>query len=409
MNYKLDYYAILEISHSASEEVIRSAYKALAKKYHPDTNSGDPYARIRMIKINEAYEILSSPSLKRDYDMHWEMSHSSVGMQQNAYQNFSTENNSAPKSQANSATDHSQQNNSATGHTANSASYSSHPNNNYQYTQYARNAYDAVHNPVYNNQNSNNNNDNRQQKNDKLRLLWSGLIGIFVGFVVLIIIYTIYAATVQGMSVAQPVIGIVAVIIGAWGVVFWLKNGNRQKEGAFFLAILGMIIFCLIGFFLIFEYYSYLFERQTNTNSDVSIYVSSENAEETSVLYLLNEVQSDATPEGIVSIFGSGYKVNPYADDKHYTIVYENPSYTLKNIELDQIAIKFNKKGTKLLEIICYKKVGGEVAYYQLFNYLKDEFLGYPKSTSNDFSRIADWNGYHLEVSEVATWFNRVF
>ena len=72
MDYKKNYYAILEISRSASDEVIRSAYKALAKKYHPDTNKADPTAGVRMTEINEAYEILSNPSLRRDYDLHWE-------------------------------------------------------------------------------------------------------------------------------------------------------------------------------------------------------------------------------------------------------------------------------------------------------------------------------------------------
>ena len=75
MNYQKDYYAILERSHGASDEVIRGAYRALAKKYHPDRNRNDPSAASRMSEINEAYEVLTSPSLKRQYDQRWEEAH----------------------------------------------------------------------------------------------------------------------------------------------------------------------------------------------------------------------------------------------------------------------------------------------------------------------------------------------
>lgn len=65
----VNYYDILEISESASAEVIQSAYRALAKKYHPDTYKGDPlYADSRMQAINEAYETLSNSAKRSLYD-----------------------------------------------------------------------------------------------------------------------------------------------------------------------------------------------------------------------------------------------------------------------------------------------------------------------------------------------------
>ncbi|HHT17545.1 MAG TPA: DnaJ domain-containing protein [Papillibacter sp.] len=62
-----DYYRILQVHYLAEPEVIESAYKRLAKKYHPDVSSaGD--AETRMKKINEAYEILRDAKKRRDYD-----------------------------------------------------------------------------------------------------------------------------------------------------------------------------------------------------------------------------------------------------------------------------------------------------------------------------------------------------
>lgn len=65
----MTYYDTLELNENASIEVIKMAYKALAKKYHPDTFKGNiENANRRMAEINEAYEILSDPLKKAEYD-----------------------------------------------------------------------------------------------------------------------------------------------------------------------------------------------------------------------------------------------------------------------------------------------------------------------------------------------------
>ena len=65
----MTYYEELEVLPTASPEVIRMAYKALAKKYHPDIYEGDTvFAEEKMKKINEAYCVLSSPVLRQEYD-----------------------------------------------------------------------------------------------------------------------------------------------------------------------------------------------------------------------------------------------------------------------------------------------------------------------------------------------------
>lgn len=66
---ELNYYEILEIKENASAEVIKAAYKALAKKYHPDTRSKSNYdSQKTMADINEAYEVLSDENKRREYD-----------------------------------------------------------------------------------------------------------------------------------------------------------------------------------------------------------------------------------------------------------------------------------------------------------------------------------------------------
>src|SRR2546430_9477087 len=62
-----DYYQILSVSRTASEKEIKSAYRRLARLYHPDVNK-DPKATDRFKQINEAYEVLSDPKKRSKYD-----------------------------------------------------------------------------------------------------------------------------------------------------------------------------------------------------------------------------------------------------------------------------------------------------------------------------------------------------
>ncbi len=63
-----DYYAILGIDKNASADEIKSAYRKMAKKYHPDLNKDNPDAQEKFKEVNEAYEVLSDPQKKSNYD-----------------------------------------------------------------------------------------------------------------------------------------------------------------------------------------------------------------------------------------------------------------------------------------------------------------------------------------------------
>jgi Ca-activated chloride channel family protein len=69
MEVDKDYYGILGIPQTATDEEIRQAHRTLARRYHPDT-SEDPEASIRFEEVQEAYEILGNPTQRQKYD-HW--------------------------------------------------------------------------------------------------------------------------------------------------------------------------------------------------------------------------------------------------------------------------------------------------------------------------------------------------
>lgn len=65
---KRDYYEVLSVDRGANEETVKSAYRKLALKYHPDRNPGNKEAEEKFKEATEAYEVLKDPQKRRAYD-----------------------------------------------------------------------------------------------------------------------------------------------------------------------------------------------------------------------------------------------------------------------------------------------------------------------------------------------------
>ena len=68
MEKKRDYYEVLGVDRNADVNAIKKAYRKLAKKYHPDTNAGNPKAEEMFKEVTEAYNVLSDDKKRKLYD-----------------------------------------------------------------------------------------------------------------------------------------------------------------------------------------------------------------------------------------------------------------------------------------------------------------------------------------------------
>ncbi len=63
-----DYYEVLGVSRKATEQELKSAYRKLARQYHPDRNPGDKEAEAKFKEVQQAYDVLSDPKKRQQYD-----------------------------------------------------------------------------------------------------------------------------------------------------------------------------------------------------------------------------------------------------------------------------------------------------------------------------------------------------
>ena len=85
---KRDYYEVLGVDKNADDAALKKAYRALAKKYHPDMNPGDKVAEQKFKEATDAYNILSDPEKRKLYDQYGHAAFDGTGAESEFYKNY---------------------------------------------------------------------------------------------------------------------------------------------------------------------------------------------------------------------------------------------------------------------------------------------------------------------------------
>ena len=84
-NYADNYYSTLGISKDADIKKIKTAFRRLARQYHPDLNPDDPVSAEKFKQISQAYDVLSDPTKRRRYDLRFSSNRKQTNTQYNTY------------------------------------------------------------------------------------------------------------------------------------------------------------------------------------------------------------------------------------------------------------------------------------------------------------------------------------
>lgn len=206
---------------------------------------------------------------------------------------------------------------------------------------------------------------------------------------------------------STTVIAFLCLLFSFLGILYcprWIKTAHSSKDSRHAVFCLLVSVFMLVvSLWLIVYDNSILWFGQKNPNSNIEIDISSKNAEDTSILYLLNEFQSETKPSDIEQLLGSNYTLNI---DSRYEMRYDNLLYTLGGFNTDILIITFNRKGTEILSITWGRKILDDSCYNEIFDYLKNDVLGSPISA--EISE-ANWVGFHLEDTSYFVLFEKIF
>ena len=364
----MTHYEELEVLPTASPEVIRMAYRALAKKYHPDIYEGDTvFAEEKMKKINEAYCVLSSPILRQEYDRMLQQMGKTPNPSSQTQQSSSTQQpGSTQKSTATQQSGSTEKSSSTQqSSSAHKSSSTQQPFQTQRSGQKTQNVPTQQLNPIHINK-------------------------------VYVIVYSAFAIL---LSVCLLCLEDKTFILFGFFCIgecffcyYWIKTDQRVYGKVFatlgFVAFNILLIMCFWG---ILYSNNLLWYGQHEQNSHIAMNIDANEVEKTSFLYLINQLDSETSVDDVIEIMGSDYEV---PDNNGYEMKYATSKFTLDGNNSTFISFKFNARKTQILSIKWAFYAPSQSQFKHSLAYLQENALGNPIRFSNN---MADWTGLHLE------------
>ena len=203
------------------------------------------------------------------------------------------------------------------------------------------------------------------------------------------------------------VIFVLAMIIALVGSAIFLKgiftaSKPRERFVTFlkYAACVTVFLICAWGFVFTNDL---LWYGQNPENETIELEIDAAEVEETSFLYLLEELGTATSPEDVVALMGTNFEEHT---EGSYVIRYTAPGYTLMGEQPQFISFVFSRDRTRILNITWSYKDPAPELFAQLRDYLESNAFGKASAYS---ANGADWVGLHLEDTGEYLLLQRIF
>ena len=203
------------------------------------------------------------------------------------------------------------------------------------------------------------------------------------------------------------VIFVLTMLIALVGSAIFLKGiftaaSTRGRFLAFgkYAACVTVFLICAWGF--VFSN-NLLWYGQTMENTQLEMQLNAAEVEDSSFLYLLEELNGTATVAQVIEIMGSDYEEHTQGS---YTIRYAAPNCTLSGEAPTYLSFTFNRKRTEILKITWSYESPSADMFTEILGYLESNAFGAAASST---ANTADWLGLHLEDTGAYLLLQRVF
>ena len=185
---------------------------------------------------------------------------------------------------------------------------------------------------------------------------------------------------------------------------YWIKTArdNKDRSWGVFCLVTSIIMFFGFSWAVIYDN-NLLWEGQNNSNSHIEMNINTDNVEQSSFIYLIEQLGPDTSVDDVIKIMGSNYEESI---DSGYEMKYTTSKYTLNGNNSTFISFKFNKRKTEILSIKWAYRSPTESQFTDTLQYLENNAFG--KANSSSVSK-ADWTGLHLEDTDYFLLFIREF
>ena len=194
-------------------------------------------------------------------------------------------------------------------------------------------------------------------------------------------------------------------LVGVAFAIWWAAHPkNAKDQGRAFFMLAGMIFLTLLSANSVCSDYGLLWHGQKAENEFIDLSIDESAVEETSFLYLLEELGPDTGADDVRALLGDDCEQSETGGG--LSLLYSGTRYTLDGVPGDILRFGFDRSGKKLMFVSWGRAQQNDGFYEELVAHVTAHALGQPESVESDVTR---WRGVSIENNEYFVLLSRDF